>query len=413
MSKTTKCLFILLLFAGALRAALLIYAAQHPARFDFPDSHRYVTVARNIAAGYGPIQARDVLAGTDPAYPGVLALGIYLGCESTSAIMNFGRVVNALAGLATVSLCWMLGWQLFNERVGWLAASWCAVDPILLFFNALVLTELPFIALMLAGLYCVVRWRGSSEAQWAWLAGALFGIGALMRSSSVFLFVPYVLLLLSPNVGLGAKPIAPRKHRMRAGSLFLFGMLLVMGPTIYRNFQLFDAFVPVRTGSGASLLEAWGPWADGGPGMEKIEYPPTPVDANELQRDLIYRDAAVRWARENPSSVLELALIKLGRTWSITMNAAGYQTGFYAIVCGLSVTPIFILALIGCVIQRKQRWITAFLLAPAAYFTLIHMVFVGSVRYRLPAMPLLFILAATAVDRWLRRRDDSKTIESA
>jgi hypothetical protein len=44
----------------------------------------------------------------------------------------------------------------------------------------------------------------------------------------------------------------------------------------------------------------------------------------------------------------------------------------------------------------------ALLLLPAAYFTLIHMVFVGSVRYRLPAMPFIFILAAVGLCALLR-----------
>ena len=37
------------------------------------------------------------------------------------------------------------------------------------------------------------------------------------------------------------------------------------------------------------------------------------------------------------------------------------------------------------------------LLSPAIYFTLLHVIFVGSIRYRLPAMPLLFLFAAAAI----------------
>jgi len=404
---------MLFIMAVLLRVALLAYAAMHPQRFDFPDSQRYVTVARNIAAGNGPVQARDVLAGTDPAYPGMLAVGIFLGCESDAAIMNVGRVINAVAALVVIWFCFAIGRHFFNERVGLLAALCCAVDPILLYFNALVLTELPFIALLLGSLYGLLRYRETYQTQWAWLAGALMGLGILTRSSSLLLFVPYLLLTLILPAITTAERDKQRLRRPRAATLFLFGMLLVLFPTIYRNYQLFGEFVPVRTGSGASLLESLGPWADGGPGMEKIEYPSVPTDADEVRRDVIYREAALSWTRAHPTETLSLAWLKLTRTWSITMNAPGYQTGVYAVICWLSVFPIFVLGAIGIWQQRGRWWLLAFLLAPAAYFTLVHMVFVGSVRYRLPAMPMIFILAVTTLDRWLPQRDDLRSIESA
>jgi len=37
------------------------------------------------------------------------------------------------------------------------------------------------------------------------------------------------------------------------------------------------------------------------------------------------------------------------------------------------------------------------LLLPAIYFTLLHMLFVGSVRYRLPAMPMIVVLSAVGI----------------
>jgi hypothetical protein len=39
------------------------------------------------------------------------------------------------------------------------------------------------------------------------------------------------------------------------------------------------------------------------------------------------------------------------------------------------------------------------LLAPVLYFTLVHMVFVGSIRYRVPVIPMLFVAAAVTLSR--------------
>src|SRR5206468_931542 len=52
----------------------------------------------------------------------------------------------------------------------------------------------------------------------------------------------------------------------------------------------------------------------------------------------------------------------------------------------------------------QRRLAIAFLLAPVLYFTLVHMIFVGSVRYRVPVMPTLYIFAGAAVASVLTRR---------
>ncbi len=85
------------------------------------------------------------------------------------------------------------------------------------------------------------------------------------------------------------------------------------------------------------------------------------------------------------------------RTWSITLHAPGYSSILHRAICWLSVAPVFVMALVGIWRMRRHRAIVGLLLLPAVYFTLIHVVFVGSVRYRLPAVPFLFVLAAAGL----------------
>ncbi|MCB9853646.1 MAG: glycosyltransferase family 39 protein [Phycisphaerales bacterium] len=388
---------LVVLAACMLRIALVGFAAEKPEPFDFPDSHRYVRVARNIAEGNGPVESRTALSATDPVYPTMLAWGIRFGGRSTAAIMSFGRAINGVFGVIVVALVAAMGSRLYSRRVGLLAAGWCAIDPILLFFNALVLTELPYIAMLMGAVLLVIRFRSSRQIGDAFAAGVILGVATLTRSSGLFL--P---LLIAGWIVLVNWRSKDRLRSIAAAALMLVAMLIVMSPVIYRNHRLFGAFVPVRTGGGASLMEALGPWADGAPGMDRIEYPQVPPGANEVQRDRVYQDAAIAWAKAHPGDVMRLAWRKLARTWSITMNAPGFQSGFYAIVCWLSVAPIFLLTIVGVWVERRRFGWLSLLLLPAAYFTLIHMVFVGSVRYRLPAMPFLFILAAVGVCAILR-----------
>ena len=406
-------LAILLILALAARVALLIFVTRNPTPFDFPDSHRYVQVARNIAAGLGPIDSSDVRSGTDPVYPAILSIGIQLGIESTDAILMFGRAVNCLCGMALVAVVAFLGRRIFSARVGLFAAAWIAIDPVVLFFNGLALTELPYMLLLTGAIHLVLIFQDTHRLRHALAAGALFGLSALTRSSGLFLpaFVAIWMVVDRSRSNRDVRAARPATHAIRqrglGAALMLAMMLLVLTPTILRNYGLFGSFVPVRTGSGASLLEALGPHADGGPGMQRITYPPVPEGSNEFERDRLYRDAALDWAATHPVETLRLAMRKLARTWSITMNADAYQSGFYAAVCWLTVAPVFVLAVAGAWRLRRQGMLLAVLLFPGAYFTLVHVVFVGSIRYRLPALPFIFLLAAfgfdALIDRFNRR----------
>src|SRR5207248_2098656 len=122
-----------------------------------------------------------------------------------------------------------------------------------------------------------------------------------------------------------------------------------LSPVALRNHQLFDRWSVARSGSGASLLEAWGPWADGGPGMEKIVWPPVPRAADEFARDQIYRQVAVDWARQHTSAVIRLAAIKAARTWSVVPNATGYTRGIFALLGWVTVAPLYLFSLMGLV----------------------------------------------------------------
>ncbi len=385
----------ILIVAFVLRIAMLVFAECKPDGFDYPDSHRYVQVARNIAAGEGPIDSPNVRSGTDPLYPAILALGIRLGLNDSAAILRFGRIVNTLCALTSIVLLALLGRRLIGSRAAIISSAILAIDPILLFFNGLVLTESLYITLLLAGVYFLIRLGKNWTGCFAILSGLALGLGTLTRSTNLLLpvvFLPFV----------GWFVVRNNSARPRAVMMFILGVVFCLAPTVARNHRLLGHFIPVRTGAGASLLEALGPWADGGPGLERIQYPPVSTQADEYVRDRIYQEAAIDWIRDYPGPAVRLAWAKLMRTWSVTINAPGYSSPIYKLIGWLTVAPVYVLAMIGVYVLRKRSLVVWLLLMPAIYFSGVHMVFVGSVRYRLPAMPFLFLLAGAAIDCFWR-----------
>lgn len=406
----------IVVLAIACRAGVLILAEMRPGSFDFPDSHRYLRVARNIAAGLGPVDSDQVLAGTDPVYPLLLSTGIALGLDQDAGLMRFGRIINAIFGIASVWLLATLARRLVrDDRAALIAAGILAVDPISVFFNALVLTETCYTMLLLAALCALVEPPSDAATEvgpgrvlrGATLAGVLLGLGAVTRSSA--LLMP---ILLLPFVWRLADRSPARRRRFGVLGVFLLGYAAALCPTLVRNAGRFGRIVPVRTGAGASLIEAWGPWADGSPGMDRIVYPAFPAGVDEVERDRLCLRAAMDWARQHPARVLQLAWVKLGRTWSITINSADHRSTIGTVLCWLTVAPEFALALAGFYLLRRRLLALGLLLAPVLYFTLLHMVFVGSIRYRVPVMPMLFVAAAVAMSRlWPAPRADRRSAE--
>jgi uncharacterized membrane protein len=119
--------------------------------------------------------------------------------------------------------------------------------------------------------------------------------------------------------------------------------------------------------------------------------------------------------------VAELAVIKVGRTWSPIPLSADYSGLKYTLVGLLYSLPFDLLVIAGLLVNVRNGGLPkaakVLLVTPAIYFTLVHALSVGSLRYRIPAEPPMAILAAGGaavaarhllpgrLDRWKRATD--------
>jgi hypothetical protein len=94
---------------------------------------------------------------------------------------------------------------------------------------------------------------------------------------------------------------------------------------------------------------------------------------------------------------MELAVVKVMRTWSPVPLSAEFGRPFYKLVGALWAVPFDLLVILGCCYGRRlPRSAKVFLLIPAIYFTAVHALSVGSLRYRLPTEPPMALLAVAA-----------------
>ncbi len=319
-------------------------------------------------------------------------------------------------------------------RSQYVAGCLAAVYPGAIGMSIVILSEAIFCPLMLLML---LAWQRALLAQRArdvvgssLLAGAVAALGILARPS-LLLFMPMASILIL---------VLHRRRIVQAQIITLIAMacMLTMSPWWIRNALITHRFVPTTLQVGASLYDGLHETATGG-SDENMEFVNAFIaeqrseDAQLSQNGQLdvskastfeYRlnkrmqSAAMRWASENISGAIRLALVKFARTWSVWPAAGEVGSTGLRLVLTLGCFSILLLAAVSAWrLHRDSRnesgWAIALCWMPAIYFTLLHMVFVGSIRYREPAVLVLVALAGCALIRWNESRtgQGSQSIE--
>jgi hypothetical protein len=227
-------------------------------------------------------------------------------------------------------------------------------------------------------------------------AGALLWLAVMLRPSAVVLMAAAAVVIV----------VAGRAAvRRRAAAAAIVVLVVVAGllPWAVRNRAVIGQWRWLTTRGGISLYDGLQPGATGASDLAHTKTMPEVRGLSEVQWDRYFRDQAWTAARQDPVRVLVLAWHKFLRTWSPTPNVQEYCHGLAAAVSGAWMILVLGLAVIGLWARRRavRAWLV--LLLPVILVTLLHMVFVGSVRYRVPTMPLVMVLSAAGLD-WLIAR---------
>ncbi|MBI2481147.1 MAG: glycosyltransferase family 39 protein, partial [Planctomycetia bacterium] len=344
-----------------------------------------------------------------PGYP-ILLAGLFriAGGEPT---VIWARALGAVLGTLAVGAVIWLTRELFSTRAAIVAGVMATLYPGAIGMSVFVLSEAPFCPLMVAQL---IAWIAAARcdcpnraAGCALVAGLIAGIATLVRPSWL-LFTPFA--LGSSFVLFGA-----RKRQLLTGLAMTVGLMIAMAPWWVRNYGITGKLTLTTTQFGASLYDGWRPDSNGESDMRYVERfyqeqlkadaadPASATGIFEERLDDRMRSAAVAWARANPIRVLQLAGIKFVRIWSPWPNSETMQGWTYRLAILFGYTPLMLLAIAGAVRFVRQGWPYALCVVPAVYFTCLHMIFVGSIRYRQPAMLVLIVLAAGFVEGWLAK----------
>lgn len=392
---TTRLAFILAL-AFLLRAAcaigLQVTLDQRGQTYLIPgDAEGYWELASDLAAGreysiYTP--PRRVLR--MPGFPALLAIPIGLFGDHQLPV----RLLLAAVGtLACASVYW-LGRILFSESIGLMAALIAALLPTFVGFSPLILSETAFAAALVASLAPAallaqrLQTKASASAVFgpAVLCGVLIGLANYIRPSW---------LLAAPALALVAIVAGRSSARSWSAAVVIvattFATLL---PWAIRNHRITGHFVLTTLWMGPSLYDGLNPEATGDSNMAFYDRENKLGQMSEYDVDRDYRDRAWTYAFQHPGRAIELAFIKLGRFWKPWPNSDQFGHWTARLAVFLSSVPLWLAAAYGIYRVRPSWIVIAMTVGPLVYFSAVHMLFVGSLRYRLPAEYPLAVLAA-------------------
>ena len=384
---------------GLLLAAVLVAAAGVrlavvlvvPGGDFFPDAGTYEGLADSIRENGELVDAGGNRATVAPGYPVFIA-----GCRVLFGDSDLAyRLPQLVLGVLTVLFVYLLARKIWGRLAALGASALAAIDPFAVFFETLELSEGP--ALCLLVLTALLAWTARERLWAAPAAGAALALTALVRPGWAMLGIVLVLAAL----------VLPGSDRPRPARVVLniffatVALCLAMSPWWIRNHLIFDEFVPLTTGGGATFYESNSPDATGGPAYPQTVTPrlrELPA-MGELERGRRLRKDALDWIKANPKSFMKLAAIKFGRTWSPVPNYGPYRKWEYIAPGALAWAVVLLLALGGGFFltgdrSGKRR---IYCLLPAVAVALTHVVLLGSVRYRLPAWPFLEIAAGAAL----------------
>ena len=247
--------------------------------YAFPDSTQYAGIAKNLLAEGSFAFDEDRKACRGPGYPVFLAGCFAMLGESAAGV----RLVQAVIGAATCLLVFALARGLFGQTAGLIAGALAAIYPFFIFYTGLVLTETLFIATLAGAMLLLVR---AERSRWRLLAaGVVTGVGILIRPS---------MLLMAPLLAIWWACRRPAGRRILEGMAFLAIAWGCLGPWVWRNYRIFEHFVPTTLTTGESLYEANSPYATGGPAMHIIPWGNAPEGLTEYERDVYYQKLAKR-----------------------------------------------------------------------------------------------------------------------
>ncbi len=345
-----------------------------------------------------------------PLYPFFLMV-VY---EIFGQIPRLGAAFNVVFSTGIVYLSYRIVRIIRDEKTARITALILVFFPSQILFVNKLATESIFTMLLLAGLFFVLFAAKRNKYALMFLAGVFIGLAALTRAIALaYLVLPVLFLFLQRDRIL---------IELRNALLLILGMMIVVTPWMYRNYDLKGSFT-IATNTGINLLIGNAPES----GMGWNQAITEGFDINDPLQQVYVDSAATAMAIENiknnPAGFVKRGVLKLGYFYAVDMEgvwnemvAAANADRFDKYVwVGLFAESYYLVILMLCLfglvyysLRRKIHSPGGLLLwSTILYWSAVHFVFFGDGRFHFPIIPMIAAFAALYLDHFLEEKKKS------
>ena len=406
-TRSKPALIAALIFVQALAARLIGVASLNPREIVYTDPlyRKYAEsvwegrgfVCEHSFEGLGKVELRSF---RPPLFPWLWGL-VY---GRTVGHYTPIRAAHAVLGALTCVWAFLLARAMFTSGVGVLAGVIAGWYPPLVWHSINLMTEPLFIFWLTASVGLLVAARRLSCPWLAAGAGVAAALGILSRSVLIG-FVPIAAVWLAFAVG-------QRRKGLALAAAYVVGVGVTMSPWIVRNCRVHRAFVVTTTDGGHGFLI--GNNAGALRDRRGVSEPRTWAFAkglSEVEMNRAFFARGLANLKADPWLWPQLAWDKFCRFWRFyphleyvsddADDVRLVKPRYYAIVYGVSYGLLFPFIVAGAALAYARRAAALsdlnLIALLVAYMTGIHMVFIAVMRYRVPLMPLLIVLASYAM----------------
>ena len=278
------------------------------------DFEGYYVIATNFYNNLGIAMWGQPVAFQGPGYPFVL--GSFFKLAGNTEILT-GKHLNLLLSVSTMVVLFFVFNKLFSRKTAMFAYFTAAFLPNYIAYNSVLGSEILFT--FLVALTVLVQFSEFDNRYRYPLLGVLIAFSALTKP--FFIAYPAVFAVAEWVRGKSAR------QTVIAALAVFFVMALVIAPWTYRNWKIFNMFIPITYNGGYVFyinnndLNHYGGWMDPNnfevsedlkarfaeKGVTFPEHPP--------QADKLYRDEARKWILAHPIEFLELGVIRVKNTF--------------------------------------------------------------------------------------------------
>ncbi len=366
-----KYLFSILILALIARLAFMwAYPDQ-----NFPDARAYNFIGNEIMSG--SIVTNNTYMPLYPIWVKLTGGGIY------------HIIMDIIISVASVALIYFLCLAIFKNTASALLSAFIAsLYPHFIFYSVSGLSEVFYTFLLLLSF---LSFYGKK-----YVIAIFILILALLVKPSLDYLNPILIILFVSFVHKSGF-----KKTFKYLTIYCVMYVTLLSPWWFHQYEKYGEFVKFTLADGIVLYSGNNPLNTTGGGVGRINGD-SDMDLNQfnqinnpVRRNEAMKEAAFSYIATNPNQFIKLAGVKFKRFWRLWPYTEHYQQWYVVMASLMSYGTVLFLA-IGFVFRNGKQYFRKVspIFSLALYLTLIHMVTIGSIRYRFPIEPFLITFAS-------------------